>query len=86
MDKCFSGYINNSEMLRRSASGGFATAFAMKVIEEKGVVYGVTYSSDFKSVTWIRIDTVFKFVYTVLYLKRIRCDLVIFIDPVTQDF
>ena len=59
MDKCFSGYINNSEMLRRSASGGFATAFAMKVIEEKGVVYGVTYSSDFKSVTWIRIDTVF---------------------------
>ena len=47
--RAYAGYFYNQEKLLASSSGGMATAIAEAVIGRGGVVFGVTYSADFKS-------------------------------------
>ena len=56
MVKAYCGYIKNEDLLKKSASGGAATALSLSVLQQGGVVYGVAYASDFKSVKYIRVD------------------------------
>ncbi len=53
--KAYCGYIKNSSLLKTSASGGLATAMALSVISRQGVVYGVSYTADFKGAEYIRV-------------------------------
>ena len=46
--KAYAGSYTNQEILKKSASGGAATALAEAVIDKGGCVFGVTYTSDFK--------------------------------------
>ena len=43
----FAGYSNDSKILDKCTSGGFATAVALKFIEQGGLVCGVRYSDDY---------------------------------------
>lgn len=54
--KCYYGYTSNNEDLCKSSSGGFAAAIANQIIGYGGVVYGVSYTSDFYKAEHIRID------------------------------
>ena len=54
--KAFSGYFNDVNKLKKSASGGAATVFGEIVIECGGLVYGVTYADDFKSAHYLRAE------------------------------
>lgn len=54
-----SGYLKEDEDIRSSASGGLATAISRCFIEKcNGIVYGVSYSDDFKSVRFERVVSV----------------------------
>ena len=50
----FGGYVLQSEEVKKSASGGYATAIGQKFIEQGGIVYGVRYSEDFKEAVFSR--------------------------------
>ena len=50
----YGGYVKSEEDLRRSASGGYATAISEVFIREGGVVYGVRYTEDFMDVKYSR--------------------------------
>ena len=52
----YSGYIKDPALLRQSASGGAATAFARQTILVGGCVYGVSYSDDFRGAEFCRIE------------------------------
>lgn len=57
--KGYGGYVNNSEELKRSASGGYATAVSRAFIQKmNGVVYGVRYSDDYQDVCFSKAETV----------------------------
>lgn len=47
--KAYSGYFDDIEKLRSSASGGAATILSEIMITEGGMVFGVKYSKDFKT-------------------------------------
>lgn len=47
--KAYYGSIVDNDSLKKSASGGAATVLAEMIIREAGVVFGVGYSSDYKS-------------------------------------
>ena len=55
----YCGYIKDENKLKQSASGGLATAMAEYVIENDGVVYGVSYFPDgnFSDACYVRADT-----------------------------
>ena len=53
---CRSGYLKSKNKLSRSSSGGAATAISEKVIKEGGIVYGASYTDDFKSIVVKRVD------------------------------
>ena len=55
--KCYSFYLNNKEELLSSASGGVASAIAAYTVGEGGIVYGVCYSENYRSVEFRRIDS-----------------------------
>lgn len=57
MKECYCGYLQNNEEVRRSSSGGLATAIARHIVGKHGIVYGVAYTSDFKSAEFIRVTT-----------------------------
>lgn len=51
--KCFAGYLKDAAELKSTASGGIATAFAKMVVKQGGVVYGVSYSDEYKNAEYI---------------------------------
>ena len=55
MDKCYYGSLKNDDELKKSSSGGFATSISNYVIMNRGVVYGVAYTSDYKGAEFIRV-------------------------------
>lgn len=48
----FGGSMNNSQDIKSSSSGGFATLISRRFIHDGGVVYGVRYSADFNKVVY----------------------------------
>ena len=54
----YCGYFVNTDKLLASASGGAATAISEAIICKGGVVFGTTYSCDFKSVEYACITNV----------------------------
>lgn len=56
--KTYGGYIKDFEKLKKSASGGLATAMSEEIILNNGIVYGVAYTCDFKSAEYRRIDKI----------------------------
>lgn len=55
--KAYSGYFNDNEKLLQSASGGGATAIAEAFLSRGGIVFGVSYSQDFKSAEFVCAST-----------------------------
>ena len=53
----YSGFFHDKEKLLQSASGGGATAISEEFIKHGGVVFGVTYSHDFKSAQFAYVET-----------------------------
>lgn len=51
----YCGYIKDADALRRSTSGGLATALSRRAIADGAVVYGVAYAEDFKSCAYVRV-------------------------------
>lgn len=54
----FGGYVNDAQSVKASSSGAFATALSQLFIRNRGVVYGVRYSSDYESIVYDRADNV----------------------------
>lgn len=54
MNKCYSGYLSDSDGLFESASGGIAYAIARDFICKGGIAYGVGYKDDFSGTAWVR--------------------------------
>lgn len=52
----YSGYYIDKESLLKTASGGAASILAESIIERGGVVFGVSYSEDFKRAEWKCVD------------------------------
>lgn len=57
MQACYCGYLESADRVRKSSSGGLATAIANQIIAKNGIVYGVAYTSDFKGAEFIRVTT-----------------------------
>lgn len=53
----YSGYIKDKKKLLESSSGGAATVISEAIIERGGSVFGVQYSSDFRSAEYVCIDS-----------------------------
>lgn len=51
--KVYSGYLKTKSELCTVASGGAATALSEYIIKEGGVVFGVSYTDDFKSAEYV---------------------------------
>lgn len=57
--QAYAGHANNRDITINSASGGFATVLAEEfLIKTHGVVYGVSYDSDFMSVSYFGVSSV----------------------------
>lgn len=54
MEICYCCYAKDQDDLRKSSSGGLASSIAKYIIENQGVVYGVAYAQDYKSVEYIK--------------------------------
>lgn len=54
----YAGSILDKEDLISCASGGIATILAREAVRNNGIVYGVSYANDWKSVEYIRCSTV----------------------------
>ena len=55
--ECFAMYGKNSELIKKSTSGGIATILAKNIIKKDGVVYGASFENNEKGlVQTIRID------------------------------
>ncbi len=52
----YSGYLNDKDKLLKSASGGAVTAIAEEIIYRGGVVFGASYSKDFKRSEYRCVD------------------------------
>lgn len=52
----FGGYNQNLSTLKQSSSGGFFGIAASKVIEQGGIVFGVVFDEDYRSVHYISSD------------------------------
>ncbi|MBP5738575.1 MAG: Coenzyme F420 hydrogenase/dehydrogenase, beta subunit C-terminal domain [Abditibacteriota bacterium] len=53
---CYAGYITDEEKLKRSASGGAATAFYESVLARGGCIFGVIYNRDFTRARFVCAD------------------------------
>ncbi|MEE3325312.1 MAG: Coenzyme F420 hydrogenase/dehydrogenase, beta subunit C-terminal domain [Methanosphaera sp.] len=56
--KTFSGYYKDSNLLKRSASGGAASILSETIIKNGGVVFGTDFSSDFQDAVYLCIDNI----------------------------
>lgn len=54
----FSGYAKDDELIKDTASGGIATVISESFINNGGIVYGVIYSTDFRSIIYSRATTI----------------------------
>ena len=52
----YSGWSNSEEVRVSSSSGGFAAEISHKIIQLNGVVYGVSYSSNFDDAIYLRCE------------------------------
>ena len=52
--KCYAGYLKDQAQIKKSASGGAATAIAACVIKAGGEVYGVTYTNNFRRAEYVK--------------------------------
>lgn len=50
------GYANNIEDIKKSSSGGFSYIIGKKFISSGGIVYGVSYDHEFRSVKYMRAN------------------------------
>lgn len=57
MDKCYYGFLKDTNELCNSSSGGFGASIAKYAIQKDGIVYGVSYTSDFKNAEFIRVTS-----------------------------
>jgi len=55
--QAFVGRYSKSEETKKSTSGGFCNALSECVIEQGGVVFGVTYSTDYKDICYKSAET-----------------------------
>jgi len=55
--KSFSGYFLDADALKRSSSGGAASAIAKSFIRNGGVVFGVAYTEDFRRARYVCAET-----------------------------
>lgn len=55
--KAYAGYWFNREKLKKSSSGGAASALSEKIIKANGVVFGCNYSQDYKAVQYSSATT-----------------------------
>ena len=56
--RAYAGYYRNVEILKTSASGGISSYFSTKTIEDGGIVYGATYSTDYYYAHYLRVDNI----------------------------
>lgn len=56
--KIYAARTKDTEIRKRSSSGGIFSALASSVISDGGVVYGAAFSSDFKSVSHVGIEKI----------------------------
>ncbi len=52
----YAGWANDNEVVLKSSSGGFFYGIACKVLEESGVVFGASFSDDYRSVGFSYTD------------------------------
>ena len=57
MDKCYYGFLKDTNELCNSSSGGFGASIAKYAIQKDGILYGVSYTSDFKNAEFIRVTS-----------------------------
>ena len=55
---CYSGFYNTDKEHLSTSSGGVATAISKSFIKSGGIVYGVAYADDYKSIIVKRVDDV----------------------------
>lgn len=55
-NKYYGASLKNTEILKKSTSGGIAYALSEYIIKNNGVVYGVKYTSDFHGAEYSRIS------------------------------
>ena len=55
--ECYACFLKDEKLLRKTSSGGAATALAKAVIRCDGAVFGVAYAKDFKSAEFILCNT-----------------------------
>ena len=58
ISNAYAGYLKDNEKIIKSASGGASAALGEAVINNGGVVFGVTYSKDFKSAQYTCCDNI----------------------------
>lgn len=71
--KVICGYLEKNEELKSVTSGGFLTALAKNIVKKEGIVFGVTYSNDFKKAQYIKVDN-FHDIELIKGTKYIRAD------------
>ena len=54
----YGGHLPDEEQIRRSSSGGFATAIGREFVKRGGIVYGVKYSEDSLTVEYSRAERI----------------------------
>lgn len=54
--KCYGGYLKNKDLLKEVSSGGAATALSKLVVNNGGVVFGVSYTSDYTGATFVKCE------------------------------
>ena len=57
IEESVGGHFNDETEIKRSSSGGYATAISREFIRRGGVVYGVKYSDDFLSIEYARASS-----------------------------
>ena len=53
----YCGYAKDENIVKHSSSGGLATVMSQNIINSGGVVYGASYTADFKGAEYIRADS-----------------------------
>lgn len=69
--ECYAVINNSKQDLMKESSGGIFSVIAKKVLNENGVIYGASFSDDFKSVKHIRVSNKVQLekLYTSKYLQ-----------------
>ena len=60
INRVYAGYNLNNSDLYKSASGGISYLLSEYFLKNTGIIYGVSYSKNYKSAEYIRIDNIKK--------------------------